>query len=144
LFWPTFSCQILIIFSFLESHMTSENGLLKFCSEIFANFFVYNLSKEISTFLGFLIYTSGYLRFCNFFFANLKWHGHGLFKNVYFIFFGHFFADSKSRALELSNNVSFVIFWHQTWKLELELIIQNWIMCIFRISWFLSNNFFIR
>ena len=73
----------------------------------------------------------------------MKWHGQGLFKNVYFLFFGqiffrkhfnyitgfsdkkfnfcklaNFFGDYKSRAQELSNGVSFVIFGHQTWDLE--------------------------
>ena len=71
----------------------------------------------------------------------MKWHGQGLFKNVYFFsFFGQiffaniftiqldfalknsilqiFFSDSNSKAQELSNDVSFVIFGRKTWDLE--------------------------
>ena len=63
MFWPTFSCQILITFSFLESLWHKETyctSLQRNLCKLFAN----NPSKEICTFLVFLNYTSGYLKFC--------------------------------------------------------------------------------
>ena len=56
-----------------------ESFAKNFC-KLFAN----NTSKEMCTFLVFLNYTSGYLKFCKNF-AFLKCHGQGLIKNVYFI-----------------------------------------------------------
>ena len=67
----TFSCQILIIFSFVK----------KFLQTICIRPVKRNL--HISSYLG-------YLKFCNFF-AYLKLHGQGFFKNVYIIIFRHFF-----------------------------------------------------
>jgi len=58
--------------------------LHKFCEKK-CKFFANNLSKEICTFLVFLDFAK--------FFAYLKWHGQGLFKNVYFfIFWTNFFG----------------------------------------------------
>ena len=95
--------------------------------------------KKMCTFLAFLNYTSGYLKFCKYF-CYLKWLGLGPFKNVYFIiffckrfpFFNGFclkiliFANLQIffKILKVEHNrfammyVSFVIFGHQTWDLE--------------------------
>ena len=81
LFLPIFSCQFLIIFSFLEGRYQ------KFCK-----LFAYNLSKEICTFLVILDYTSGCYKFCNIFaylalsraFQKCIFFGHFYFANIFF------------------------------------------------------------
>ena len=89
--------------------------------------FAYNPSKEICTFLVFLITHQVIQRFAKSF-AYLEWHGQGRFLIIFFtrLFskksiianLQFLFAVSKSKALELPNDASFVIFKHQTCDLE--------------------------
>ena len=62
--WPTFSCQILIIFSFLESLWHKETNCTTF--DIFLNY-LYTTRQKICTFLTFSNYKLDYLKFCKFF-----------------------------------------------------------------------------
>ena len=135
LFWPTFSCQILIKFSFLESLWHKETD----CTSFAKNFFQIICKQPVKGNLHIDIYfnyTSGYLKFCKHFwivemarsrafkkcifyhfldilFANIFCNITGFCdKKFNFCKFANFYADSKSRAQELSNDVSFVIFGH--------------------------------
>ena len=53
LFWPSFSCQILIILKFLESLWHKKTDCISFAKK-FCKLIAYFPSKEISTFLDFL------------------------------------------------------------------------------------------
>ena len=83
----------MIIFGFLESLWHKETECKSFENKILQIICIQSTcQKEICAFLVFLNYTSGYLKFCTFF-ANVKWHGQGLFKNVYIIIFRTFFLQ---------------------------------------------------
>ena len=139
MFWPTFTCQILIKFSFLESLWHKETDCTSFAKK-FLQIICKQPVKGNLHILVFLNYTSGYLKFCktfcifemawsrafqkciifyfldNFFFANIFTLKLDFAKKS--SIFANFFSDSKSRAQELSNDVSFFIFGHQTWDSE--------------------------
>ena len=90
LFGPSFICQILMIFSFLESIWHKKTDCTSFAREI-GKLAENNMSKDIFTILVFLNYTSGYIsNFANVF-AYLKWHGQVLFNNVFLIIFDFWF-----------------------------------------------------
>ena len=60
LFGPSFICQILMIFSFLESIWHKKTDCTSFAREI-GKLAENNMSKDIFTILVFLNYTSGYI-----------------------------------------------------------------------------------
>ena len=74
LFWPTFTCQILIKFSFLESLWHKKTNCTGFAKKN-CKFLAKSLSKEnFHTFFVFLDYKSGYLKFCkNFCIFEMAW-----------------------------------------------------------------------
>ena len=138
MFWPTFTCQILIKFSFLESLWHKETDctsfakkkLQIFCKQpvkgdlhIFSfSWLKIRLFKILQKFLHIWNgMVKGFSKMYNLsFFGQIFFCKHFYYKTGFcdkkfnFRKFANFFADSKSRAQELSNDVSFVIFGHQT------------------------------
>ena len=137
MFWPTLSCQILIIFIFLESRWHKQTDCINFL-KIFCKLFVYNPLKdannplkEICIFLVLLNYTSCCLKFGKYFcifemawstaFPKCKSYNIlNIFLLTYLLYNWIFISIclSNSRASYLTDDVSFVIFDNQTWDLE--------------------------
>ena len=141
MFWLTFSFQILITFSFLESpwHKATDQTIFAkkllqtICKQpVEGNLHIFSFSQlHIRLFKilqNFLHIWNGMVKgfskmynlsfFGQFFLQTFLLYNWILKKKFNFCKFTNFFADSKSRAQELSNDVSFVIFGHQTCDLE--------------------------
>ena len=133
MFWPTFTCQILIKFSFLESLWHKETDCTSFAKKKFhifckqpvkGNLHIFSFSwlkirlfKILHTFLHIWNgMVKGFSNMYNFLFFGKKnfckhfYYLTGFCDKFNFCKFTNFFADSKSRAQELSNDVSFVIY----------------------------------
>ena len=72
---------------------------------IFKFFLHTTRQKKFAHFYFVLNYSSGSLIF-----KNLKWHGQGIFQNVYLIIFDHFFANNCTVYLDFAKKINFCKF----------------------------------
>ena len=108
MFWPTFSCQILIIFSFLENLWHKETDLTSFAKKFLQINCILYVKGNLHIFI-FLNYKSGYLKFSKIFcIFEMAW-SRAFQKCINYHFLDNFFLHI---LVFLNHTSSYLKFWN--------------------------------